>query len=527
MKKLSFLFFFFLFAKSISAGVEVTDSIVKEVFYERIQLGDIKTLDRLDSLLQETTSYELQAKIHTFKIAILAKSPGKYEELIQSYLDLSLMSIYNSNSYLAIQSALKAKEIAIKYKDKEKLAKCDFRLGTAYQFYSNCHMGFVELNNATKYFETQPVKYYKDLSKCYGFLMAHYNNLNNSDSVEYFFNKGFNLCNSQKDTLNALNILIPYVSSLIDENKFFKRIDFYLAKVDSLSVNNKDFITTIFKKNVGIKYKIKVQNSLKNVLPEINILKQKTEENSFVKTLILETEELYYQEKGDFEKFLFIKNKRDSLNEEIRKNKITSLHIELNQEIDEIEKELLLVESKQELLKSKNRLITYVVFFLIILSAFLIILIVLIRRNRKAKRIILEEELNKRNRDLASKSLLLNEKQKILDQFIAVKNAKNNLEEISGIIKSISTNVVHYQEDFMKHFNEVHPGFYTKLSEKHPDLSSNELKICGYYKMKLTTKEISQILNINPESVQKSRYRIRKKMMLRKDTSLDQYIHSI
>ncbi|MEZ4827610.1 MAG: LuxR C-terminal-related transcriptional regulator [Bacteroidia bacterium] len=43
-------------------------------------------------------------------------------------------------------------------------------------------------------------------------------------------------------------------------------------------------------------------------------------------------------------------------------------------------------------------------------------------------------------------------------------------------------------------------------------------------KMNLSTKEIATILNITPESVNKARYRLRKKLNLDTDQNLQQFI---
>lgn len=532
MRELFFLFIFSIFSGTFLAS-DVTDLIIKETFDERLSIGDSITLDRLDSLLKQTNSYKLKAKIYAYKAGILSKNPEKYKDQIDAYMDLSVMSVFNSNSYLAIQSALKAKKIARSFNDLAGLAKSNYCLGSTYLHYTDFEVGLTELNSAKQFYESKPIEYYRDLNLCYGCLMNNYIHHNNYDSAEYFFEKGFNLCNSQNDTLNALFILIPYLSQLIEANKSIEKIDFYLSKLDSLTVNSLNNIhISLGVKTLKIKYKIIASKGLTDVLVDINELEKTIQDNAIQSNLVLsnvlfKTKLMYYEEIGDYKKALSIKHIRDSLKNEINKNKTSSLYLELNEEVDQIEKELLISESEQKLLQSRNELNTYVILFLIMLSAFLISLVLLIIKRRKAKRLFLEEELNKKNRELVSKSLLINEKQKVLEELSTLKNTQINKNEVKSIINTISFDIADYQEDFMKHFNSVHPDFYTKLIKAHPELSKNELKICGYFKMNLTTKEISRILSINPESVKKARYRMRKKMMIPQDIELDHYIQSI
>nr|NQU91355.1 hypothetical protein [Bacteroidota bacterium] len=57
-----------------------------------------------------------------------------------------------------------------------------------------------------------------------------------------------------------------------------------------------------------------------------------------------------------------------------------------------------------------------------------------------------------------------------------------------------------------------------------PNLTQNELKLCSYLRMNLSTKEIAQMLNISLESVTTKRYRLRKKLQLENEENLVEFI---
>jgi FixJ family two-component response regulator len=74
------------------------------------------------------------------------------------------------------------------------------------------------------------------------------------------------------------------------------------------------------------------------------------------------------------------------------------------------------------------------------------------------------------------------------------------------------------------HFDMIHSNFLSRLKERFPDLSSNDLKLCAYLKMNLTSKEIAQLMSITIKAVEVSRYRLRKKMQIPSDMPLFDYL---
>jgi DNA-binding CsgD family transcriptional regulator len=70
-------------------------------------------------------------------------------------------------------------------------------------------------------------------------------------------------------------------------------------------------------------------------------------------------------------------------------------------------------------------------------------------------------------------------------------------------------------DQFAAHFNEVHGDFLLTLKRKFSDLTPNDLKLCAYLRMNMSTKEIAQMMNISVRGVEISRYRLRKKLRLK------------
>ena len=79
-------------------------------------------------------------------------------------------------------------------------------------------------------------------------------------------------------------------------------------------------------------------------------------------------------------------------------------------------------------------------------------------------------------------------------------------------------------EHFAMHFDKVHSDFLLALKAKYPKLSANELKLCAYLRMNLTTKEIAKLMNISVRGVEISRYRLRKKLLIPTEENLFNFL---
>lgn len=141
----------------------------------------------------------------------------------------------------------------------------------------------------------------------------------------------------------------------------------------------------------------------------------------------------------------------------------------------------------------------------------------------------LEADINFKNSELASSAMHLVKKGELLTKIKGelaqvMKGFENPqaIAELKRMIKSLSEddNMDKEWDHFTKHFDKVHSDFLAELKEKHPAITPNELKLCAYLRMNLSTKEIAQLMNISVRGVEISRYRLRKKLQIATETSL-------
>ena len=80
---------------------------------------------------------------------------------------------------------------------------------------------------------------------------------------------------------------------------------------------------------------------------------------------------------------------------------------------------------------------------------------------------------------------------------------------------------------FEHSFNEAHESFFIKLKKLHPALVPNDLKLCAYLHMNMSSKEMSSLLNISLRGVEIRRYRLRKKLEVPHDKNLSEFLMEI
>ena len=82
-------------------------------------------------------------------------------------------------------------------------------------------------------------------------------------------------------------------------------------------------------------------------------------------------------------------------------------------------------------------------------------------------------------------------------------------------------------EQFYNNFDLIHHAFFRTLSEKHPDLTSNDLRICAYLRLNMSTKELAEVMGISLKGAEAAKYRLRKKLGVDSSIPLNKYLSSI
>ncbi|SNR80887.1 tetratricopeptide repeat protein [Dokdonia pacifica] len=101
----------------------------------------------------------------------------------------------------------------------------------------------------------------------------------------------------------------------------------------------------------------------------------------------------------------------------------------------------------------------------------------------------------------------------------------NELEDLENEIKN-KIWVDDGSYDFQDRIETLSNSFYKGLNSQFPNLTKTEVRLCSLIRMNIENKEIAILQNINPSSVKKSRYRLRKKLNLTQRQDLDEFLQS-
>ncbi|MGC4039613.1 MAG: hypothetical protein QM710_02140 [Flavobacterium sp.] len=273
------------------------------------------------------------------------------------------------------------------------------------------------------------------------------------------------------------------------------------------------------------------------------LLSDKTFEIKAIEALI----ELKKEQK-DFEEMSKLQSQvikiKDSFYSFEREQIVKSLEVQF--EVSEKNRKLELISAEQKVSKLTNYLLITLLGVLIIV--FTILYFFLKRINKRDRQLLkTKEELVKlmeeqkqmkeqqfqndieyKESQLSAITIQMLEKNELLDEIKTILNQKEPASE-KEIKKLVSKYTIQDNnwKDFDNYFESLNKNFYTRLKQKYPDISANDLKICALIKLNLSIKEMASILNISPDSVKTARHRLRKKLQLSTEDNLTDFILSV
>ena len=144
-----------------------------------------------------------------------------------------------------------------------------------------------------------------------------------------------------------------------------------------------------------------------------------------------------------------------------------------------------------------------------------------------------DSELAFKKKELTTQALQLAKKNELLEglkqKAAELKKSEGGGKAYQELIKTINFDQHDDKawENFTRYFEAVHKDFEKDVVSKYPDISKNELRLMALIKMNLSSKEIANILNISSDGIKKARQRLRKKIGLSPEDSLETTVISI
>ena len=154
-----------------------------------------------------------------------------------------------------------------------------------------------------------------------------------------------------------------------------------------------------------------------------------------------------------------------------------------------------------------------------------------VKRNKLEKEKV-DAQLAFKKKELTTHALHLAKKNEVLESVKLKAKALKEKEGSMGYQELIRTINFDQQDDkhwesFTQYFEQVHKDFASNVKKSYPGLTKNELRFMALMKMNMSSKEIANILNISLAGVKKARNRLRKKLDITPEESLEALIISI
>lgn len=339
-----------------------------------------------------------------------------------------------------------------------------------------------------------------DLATSYNYLGRIYKSLNISDSALYFSEKALILFNEEDNKPGQIEVLIN-LSEIYKSKGEIHKANYLL--IDALSISQQIGSMSLIEKCAGL------------------LSKQYEELNDFPNAF------KYYKIQSLFKDSIFNKDSQTIISELQTKYKTL-----------EKEKELQL---QKEMLQRKRIQFNSLLIGGISLIFFSIIVIFLKHKTRRQKEKILlkekeglQKELELNNRDLVCNVSKIYTKNQVINKVARTLTKstdsfkKANMGMIKDIIGELKQNIDETSwVEFETRFAKVHGSFYKSLDQKYPELTQSERKLCAMLKLGMSSKEIAAITITSSKSVDTSRSRLRKKLGLRNDESLFNFLNSL
>lgn len=153
---------------------------------------------------------------------------------------------------------------------------------------------------------------------------------------------------------------------------------------------------------------------------------------------------------------------------------------------------------------------------------------------RKAEMKNLADQLDYNQKKLALYTENLIRKNELVGQLEGrlkqtVETAVTKPSEGQKVIEDFSSVRILTEDDwneFKELFDRVHRGLLNRLLMAYEDLTLADQRLFLLMKLELTTNQIANILGVSPDSVKKGRYRLKKKLAIEGETSLQDFVTS-
>jgi tetratricopeptide (TPR) repeat protein len=140
---------------------------------------------------------------------------------------------------------------------------------------------------------------------------------------------------------------------------------------------------------------------------------------------------------------------------------------------------------------------------------------------------LMETEIASAKEQLQMFTANIVEKTNLIEKLESQVKGREANHEQQAIISELARLTILTEDDWNKFrnlFEKIYPGFFMKLKDSFPDITSAEQRMAALTRLRLTTRQIASMLGISVDSVHKSRQRLRQRLNLAADASLEEVL---
>ena len=561
-----FKIYFYIFFMSLSVHIFAQiksgkqDSLTYETFKQKIKDFEKKQdWQRAIDLSNETISkiqmpkWQIKAlllKAHAYRI------PGKFEKAIKNLnkalklaeqyqfkklradILFELANVHRDSGQkdAAIDELAQSLVIYESVNDQNDLIKAQILKGIIQNELGDHNKGEATILSAAK--NAKKIKNEILLQKAWFALGYGYFTSKNYPKAKIYFLKS--LRHTSAEDLLTKNLLWLNLATIYQRLSQLDSAYFYQIKAIKLAEKNKNpyLLATLYYNAATVKFEQKDIDSTRYfALKGLKNAKKVKRFNRQIDNLLILTQ--VDSVTGDFSNELKRFKQITILKDSILKYERKKIADEITGNYEKYKKDEVIALQQKNLLVAheKSRLLQYLIIATISIMMILLFWLLTYRKLLKNNKRIyqlekenIQHQLKQKEHELVAIALQVEQKNKLIDNFYnKLKKSTDETGDNTNINKFLSEvkNSLNIHKDielFSEKFSQLHHDFNRKLSENYPQLTRKEIKFLSFLKIGLSNKQIATLHNITPAAVHKMRYRIKKKLNLPADTSLDNFI---
>ena len=363
------------------------------------------------------------------------------------------------------------------------------------------------------------------------------------DSALIFYNRALDLAKQIKDTVWTGIVSgnmgqIFYAQGKYDTAYALLKGDYNASKAKGFFDNAGNSLQWAARTDLALGNKTV---ALAEVREAFQLLKQWPDANYLRNTYYTATQ--IFREMGNYDSAFYYNNLWSRINDSLEKVVATSSlaisKAKLNDETSRYNIQNLNKEKRSQLLL-RNILIAS-----IIVLSFIIVLAVnrqRLKEKLKTEKAELEnlrmeqEKLMMQQEAASAKDQLMMFTQNIIEKTTLIEKLESQIKgkevtsEQHTIISELSHQTILTEEHWSKFkslFEKIYPGFFINLKEKFPDITLAEQRMAALTRLQLTPKQMASMLGISVDSVHKTRQRLRQRLRMNPESSLEEIMINI